>query len=461
MAEAARILVIDDDENMRAALAEALTRAGYSVDTADDGQSGLTKVEAYGYKLAVADLNMPKMGGMEFLEQVKKLNSGMPVVLITAYGSVETAVEAMKMGADDYLLKPFSADVLERVVKRLLGGEPRAPQKQPVPQRPPAAAMAGRMKRREIVSQNKKMKAIMDLVERTAVSKATVLIHGESGTGKELVARHIHNSSDRADGPFIAINCAALPESLLESELFGHEKGSFTGAIAKKIGKFEMADKGTILLDEITEMDRGLQAKLLRVLQERELDRVGGGMPVPIDVRVIATTNRPLEKIIKEGGFREDLYYRLNVIPIDIPALRERMDDLPMLIDHFIEKFAAESGREVTGISDEAAALLKKCRFRGNVRELENVMERAVLLARSATIEVDDLFMRPASESEPESEKIEAESASGTVEEMERRLVLGTLARVGNNRTQAAKELGISIRTLRNKLNAYKNKKDE
>ena len=461
MAEAARILVIDDDENMRAALCEALTRAGYSVDTAEDGQSGLDKMEAQSYKLAVADINMPKKSGMEFLEQVKKSNPGTAVVLITAYGSVETAVEAMKMGADDYLLKPFSADVLERVVKRLLGGEPRVRQKQAIPKRPPSASSGVRLKKREIISQNKKMKDILDLVERTAASRASVLIHGESGTGKELVARHIHMRSDRASEPFVAINCAALPESLLESELFGHEKGSFTGAIAKKIGKFELADKGTILLDEITEMNNGLQAKLLRVLQEKELDRVGGGSPVPIDVRVIATTNREVQKIIDDGTFREDLYYRLNVIPIEIPALRERMDDLPMLIGYFIEKFAAESGRNVTGISDDAVAVLKKCRFRGNVRELENVMERAILLARSATIEIADLFMLPKSEGEPDNDKIEADPASGTVEEMERRLVLGTLERVGNNRTQAAKELGISIRTLRNKLHAYKNKKDE
>ncbi len=460
MAEAARILVIDDDENMRAAIAEALRHAGYSVDTADDGLSGLDKMEACGYSLAVADINMPKTGGMEFLERAKKANPDTAVVLITAYGSVESAVEAMKMGADDYLLKPFSADSLERVVKRLLGGEPRVPQKRPIPQRPAAAAGSGRTNRREIITQNKKMKAILDLVERTAASKASVLIHGESGTGKELVARHIHNRSDRASGPFVAINCAALPESLLESELFGHEKGSFTGAIAKKIGKFELADKGTILLDEITEMDNGLQAKLLRVLQEKELDRVGGGSPVPIDVRVVATTNRPVQKIIKEGGFREDLYYRLNVIPLDLPPLRERMDDLPMLVRHFIEKFAAESGRPVTGISDGAVAVLKKCRFRGNVRELENVMERAVLLARGATMEVADLFM-PAAGEESGNDKIEADLASGTVEEMERRLVLGTLEKVGNNRTRAAKELGISIRTLRNKLHAYKNKKDE
>ncbi|MFQ5431557.1 MAG: sigma-54-dependent transcriptional regulator [Nitrospinota bacterium] len=461
MAEAARILVIDDDENMRAAIAEALRRAGYSVDTADDGRSGLNKMEANDYNLTVADINTPQKGGMEFLEQVKKVNPDRAVVLITAHGTVETAVEAMRMGADDYLLKPFSADALERVVRRLLGGEPRAPQQRPVPQRQTSASGSGRTNSREIITQNRKMKAILDLVERTAASRASVLIHGESGTGKELVARHIHIRSDRASGPFVAINCAALPESLLESELFGHEKGSFTGAIAKKIGKFELADKGTILLDEITEMDNGLQAKLLRVLQEKELDRVGGGSPVPIDVRVIATTNRPVQKIIEEGGFREDLYYRLNVIPIDLPALRERMDDLPMLVRHFIEKFAADSGRNVTGISDEATAVLKKCRFRGNVRELENVMERAVLLARSATIETADLFMLPAGEEEPGSEKIEADPALGTVEEMERRLVLGTLERVGDNRTQAAKELGISIRTLRNKLNAYKNKKKD
>jgi DNA-binding NtrC family response regulator len=460
MAEAAKILVVDDDENMRAALSEALTRCGYNVDTAADGQSGLNRIEADGYRLAVADIRMPKKGGMEFLEQVKKVSPDTAVVMITAYGTIETAVEAMKKGADDYLLKPFSADDLERVVKRLLDGEPREAQKRPVPHRPAVHPKASSRDKRRLITRNKKMREILELVERTAASKASVLIHGESGTGKELVARYIHRKSDRASGPFVAINCAALPESLLESELFGHEKGSFTGAIARKIGKFELADKGTILLDEITEMDTGLQAKLLRVLQEKELDRVGGGAPVPVDVRVIATTNRPVNEMINQGRFREDLYYRLNVIPIDIPPLRERMDDLPLLVEHFIEKFAVESGRPVKGISKEAIEILGRCRFRGNVRELENVMERAVLLCRSDTIRPDDLFMTPLDEVGAAPKTVEAQSMSGTVEEMERRLVLGTLERVGNNRTQAAKELGISIRTLRNKLHAYKNKNE-
>ena len=458
MAESARILVVDDDENMRVALSDALTRCGYSVDTAADGHSGLNKVEAADYRLVVADLRMPKKGGMEFLEQVKEHSPQTAVVIITAYGTVETAVEAMKKGADDYLLKPFSADVLEKVVKRLLTGEARAANKRNIPPRPPAGVRRG--EERKIVTQNKKMAEVLDMVERTAASTASILIHGESGTGKELVARHIHRRSDRASGPFVAINCAALPESLLESELFGHEKGSFTGAIARKIGKFELADGGTILLDEITEMDTGLQAKLLRVLQEKELDRVGGMAPVPVDVRVIATTNRPIEELLTAGSFREDLYYRLNVIPISLPQLRERMDDLPMLLDHFIEKFARLSGRPVKGIKKEAADLLGRCRFRGNVRELENVIERAVLLSRTDTIAPEDLFMvTPADGTKVEKEV--GEIISGTVEEMERKLVLGTLERAGNNRTRAAKELGISIRTLRNKLNAYKNKKDE
>ena len=460
MAEIARILVVDDDENMRVALSDALTRCGYSVDSAPDGHSGLNRIEAADYRLVVADLRMPKKDGMEFLEQVKQHSPQTAVVIITAYGTVETAVEAMKKGADDYLLKPFSADVLEKVVKRLLIPEARAANKQGVPRAVQRGAGARRGEERKIVTQNRKMAEVLDLVERTAASTASILIHGKSGTGKELIARHIHRRSDRSSGPFVAINCAALPESLLESELFGHEKGSFTGAIARKIGKFELADGGTILLDEITEMDNGLQAKLLRVLQEKELDRVGGMAPVPVDVRVIATTNKPIEELLTAGSFREDLYYRLNVIPINLPQLRERMDDLPMLLDHFIEKFARLSGRPVKGIKKEAADLLARCRFRGNVRELENVIERAVLLCRTDTIAPEDLFMvAPADGTKMEKEVTEI--ISGTVGEMERKLVLGTLERAGNNRTRAAKELGISIRTLRNKLNAYKNKKNE
>ncbi len=458
------ILVVDDDENMRTALGEALARGGYSVDLAADAAGGLLKLEAGEYRLVVADIRMPKKGGLEFLDEVKALRPALPVVLITAYGTVDTAVAAMRKGADDYMLKPFSAETLEKTVKRLLNGGEAEPAR-PAPPRP--AARAGQARERRIVTGNRKMLDLLEMAERTAASRASVLVQGESGTGKELLARFIHEKSDRASGPFVAINCAALPETLLESELFGYEKGAFTGAMARKVGKFELADGGTILLDEISEMDLALQAKLLRVLQEREIDRVGGSAPVAVDVRVIATTNRRMEEFVREGKFREDLYFRLNVIPLVIPPLRERQEDIPLLADHFINRFAADAGKRMDGVTDGAMEILKNCRWRGNIRELENVMERAVLLARGERIAPEDLFMLPAPGEPPPPAAPEAPRAMPsaaapymepgmTVEEMERRLILGTLDKVGNNRTKAAEMLGISIRTLRNKLNAYK-----
>ena len=459
------ILVVDDDGNMRQALNEALGRAGYSVEQAADAASGLMKLEAEEFRLVISDIRMPKKNGLEFLDEIKALRPALPVVLITAYGTMETAVEAMRKGAADYLLKPFSADTLEKTVKRLLEGEGSETPKTPAP-RPMARAI--RSKERPIVTKNKKMLEMLDMAERTAASRASVLIQGESGTGKELLARFIHQKSDRAQGPFVAINCAAIPETLLESELFGHEKGAFTGAMARKAGKFELADGGTILLDEISEMDTALQAKMLRVLQEREIDRVVGGAPVAVDVRVIATTNRRMEEFVRQGKFREDLYFRLNVIPLVIPPLRERQEDIQPLTEYFTARFAAEAGKNVTGVTAEAMDILQKCRWRGNIRELENVMERAVLLSRGEKVGPADLFMLPAGDETPAAQpgtdgprEMPKGAApymeSGmTVEEMERRLIFGTLDKAGNNRTKAAGMLGISIRTLRNKLNAYK-----
>ena len=460
------ILVVDDDENMRQALGEALGRAGHSVELAADAAAGMMKLETGEFRLVVTDIRMPKKSGLEFLDEIKALRPALPVVLITAYGTMETAVEAMRKGAADYLMKPFSADTLEKTVRRLLDGEGTETVKAPAVPRPPARA--ARAKERPIVTKNKKMLEMLDMAARTAASRASVLIQGESGTGKELLARFIHEKSDRAQGPFVAINCAAIPETLLESELFGHEKGAFTGAMARKAGKFELADGGTILLDEISEMDFALQAKLLRVLQEREIDRVGGTAPVTVDVRVIATTNRRMEEFIRQGKFREDLYFRLNVIPLVIPPLRERQEDIQPLAEYFAAKFAAEAGKNMTGLTAEAMDILQKCRWRGNIRELENVMERAVLLARGDRVGPADLFMLPAGD-EPTAAQPAPDGprempkgaapyveAGMTVEEMERRLIFGTMDKAGNNRTKAADMLGISIRTLRNKLNAYK-----
>ncbi|GMT42077.1 MAG: acetoacetate metabolism regulatory protein AtoC [bacterium] len=450
-----RILVVDDDESMRSALAETLTRCGHLVDTAD--VDCINKMEAKDYRLVIADVKTPGTNGLEILEQIKNSYPKTGVILITAYGTVDTAVESMKKGADDYLLKPFSGDALESAVKSVLdgGGTGQTHASAVAVKNSAASSKNGSTPEREFLTCNKTMKEILQMAERTASSTASVLISGESGTGKELVARYIHRKSKRSSGRFVAVNCAALPENLLESEFFGYEKGAFTGAISRKTGKFELADHGTILLDEITEMNVGLQAKLLRVLQEKEIDRVGGTSPVPLDVRIIATTNKHIDEAIAQGRFREDLYFRLNVIPITIPPLRERMEDLPLLVEHFIKKFSLRCGAGVKGIAKEAMEILGKCRFKGNVRELENIIERAVLFCRSDTILPQDLFPVPPQESG----NITAGEfkLTGTVEEMERKLIMGTLERVGDNRTRAAGELGISIRTLRNKLKAYKN----
>lgn len=448
---------------MRIALTEALSRSGHKVTSASNGEEGLEAFENKTIDLVISDVRMPRMNGLELLSRVREKSANAPFVLITAYGSIDDAVMAMKEGATDYLLKPFSADTLDDLLRRVFeNGEAqtRLPQGAK-PSAPPRPSFERRREaRRVIVTENEKMKEALDIASRVAPSKSTVLIHGESGTGKELIARFIHESSDRRDMPFIAVNCAALPETLLESELFGHEKGSFTGAVARKIGKFELANNGTMLLDEVTEMSPQLQAKLLRVLQENEIDRVGGREPIPLDIRVIATTNRDIGKAVDDGSFREDLYFRLNVIPLRLPPLRERRNDIPVLVRHFIGKFNAMMGKSVEGIEDSALEALVKARWRGNIRELENVMERAVLLATGDNITLTDLMMEPpAGEPVKSSGGADLPRAGMTVAEMEKKLIMNTLDEVGWNRTKAAKMLGVSIRTLRNKLNEYKSRR--
>ncbi len=452
MSEPKNILVIDDEEAMRVALKEALTRAGHRVVTAVDGEEGVRLFESESPDLVLTDIRMPRMNGIETLRRIREKSVDTPVALMTAYGSAEDAAVSLREGAADYLLKPFSADALDDLLSRLFGEG--APSPRPVSQ----AQRPG--KSRLIVTENESMKQALDIARRVAPSKSTVLVHGESGTGKELVARFIHGNSDRRDRPFVAVNCAALPEALLESELFGHEKGSFTGAIARKMGKFEMADGGTILLDEVTEMEATLQAKLLRALQEGEIDRIGGREPVPLDIRVIATTNRDIEKAVADKSFREDLYFRLNVIPLTLPPLRERTGDVPVLADYFIRKFNGVMGKAVEGLTPAAMAVLKNHPWRGNVREMENVMERATLLARGDKIDVADLML-PSLGQSGSKPTIEAGATNldlpgGTVAEMEQKLIMRTLDHVNWNRTKAADMLGISIRTLRNKLHEYK-----
>jgi len=449
--EAYRILVVDDDPGMRLAMVKTLERKKYQVDSATEGSSALTKLSQHNYQALVTDMRMPGMTGLELLTNVKKTSPATEVVLVTAHGTIETAVEAMKVGAYDFLQKPFSTSELEKIVYNALV------------KNTPENAFKAMDREHQIVTRSPRMQNLLEVAKRSARSNATVLVQAESGTGKELLARFICAHSDRAGKPVVAINCAALPDNLLESELFGYEKGSFTGALNSKPGKFELADGGTIILDEIGEMPMSLQAKLLRVLQEQEVDRIGGKQPIKIDVRVIALTNRNLEERIKNGSFREDLFFRLNVIPLEIPSLEDRPEDIEILTKHFIDKYAPG---EALALSASAARILARYTWPGNVRELENAIQRAVILRSSNTLEVGDLLQfgsetetrteapAPSSTSDAPTRGVVIEAGT-TVSEMERRLIELTLEETGNNKTHAARMLGISLRTLRNKLNEY------
>ena len=437
------ILVIDDEESMRIALTEALSRSGHLVDCISNGYDALKKIQSTSFKLVITDVKMPKMDGLEILLEIKKVLPQIPVIMITAYGTINNAVEAMKKGAEDYILKPFSFEELDAIVKRALtNGRHKEP---PLHDGP---------KHREIITRDSQMLKLIDLAKSIAFSRSTVLIQGESGTGKELFARHIHQHSERREKKFVAVNCAAIPEDLLESELFGYEKGAFTGAVSRRLGKFELADGSTILLDEVSEMGLKLQAKLLRVLQEFEIDRVGGKEPVPIDVRAIATTNVDLKQSVEEGKFREDLFYRLNVIPLRIPPLRERKEDVPLLVEHFVEKHCLRCKKRAPRVSPEALSVFENHDWRGNVRELENVIERTILLHRDEVLLPEQIIIEGMSENGKEEGVIHRGARS--MKEMEQDLILRTLEELGGNRTHTAKALGISIRTLRNKLSDYK-----
>jgi len=418
-----RILIVDDDAGMRAALTEALRRGGYSVTTTSNGFDALDIFAEETFDIVITDVKMPGMNGIAVLKEIRRTSPQIPVIMITAYGTIDNAVEAMKEGAFDYILKPFSADTLDAAVNRAFLSTIRRDRietdktvKSTEGQKVSIKGSAAK----KIISNNVRMRGLIDLARNIAYSKATVLVQGESGTGKELFAQFIHQSSLRRDKPFIAVNCAALPEGLLESELFGHEKGSFTGALGRKIGKFELANHGTILLDEISEMDLPLQAKLLRVLQEYEVDRVGGREPIPVDVRIIATTNIDLMDAINKGRFREDLFYRLNVIPLIVPPLRERKDDIPLLLDYFFKKHNSNNGKNISKISEETISFLMKYDWKGNVRELENVIERAVLLCEGGVILPSHLFMEEGITGDKKGDV--AIKAGVSVKEMEKQL---------------------------------------
>ncbi|MBI5665170.1 MAG: sigma-54-dependent Fis family transcriptional regulator [Nitrospirae bacterium] len=421
------ILVVDDDQQMRAAMKEAVVRMGYQSVVAEDPVDALKKLEDISVSMIITDMKMPKMDGLSFIREARKRIGSLPILVITGYATVENAVDVMKEGVCDYLIKPFSFEDLTNTIETIMSRDSTCS--------------------KEIITSDENMKGLLQLTGSVAASDMTVLILGESGTGKEVLARYIHKASRRNKKPLVAVNCAAIPDNLLESELFGYEKGAFTGAMERKAGKFELAHGGTILLDEIGEMTSTLQAKLLRVLQEKEIDRVGGKQPVPVDVRVIATTNRDLQKEIAEGRFREDLYFRLSVFPINLPPLRERPEDIRLLAGHFAEKFSKELNKTISGFTAEASEFLKTRRWKGNIRELENAVHRAVLIARSELIGVEDFMIEV---SVPQSAVNE-----GSIKDMEMDLISKTLETTNGNKTQAAKLLGVSVRTIRNKLNGY------
>jgi two-component system response regulator AtoC len=439
----AKILVVDDEAIVRESLRDWLSDAGYRVLTAENGSQALEIIEKDRPAVAIADLVMPGMDGIELMKRTKELAAATDFIIITAYGSIPTAVAAVRAGAYDYIEKPFSPERVELLIEKLSERQRLVEENITLRQK-----LEERYCFENIITKSPKMRQIIELIGVVAKSNTTVLITGESGTGKELVARAIHSQSRRRDRPFVAVSCAALPESLLSSELFGHEKGAFTGAHIQRKGKIEFANRGTLFLDEIGEMSANIQVHLLRVLEEKEFARVGGNELVRADVRIISATNKDLRKAVASGQFREDLYYRLNVVNIELPPLRERKEDILLLARHFLKKFAQENQKALSGLSREVSDFLLKYQWPGNVRELENTIERAVILAKGRYIDTDSLLQRA--------------SASGTsalpgtsLKEIERNHIMGILNQTSGNYTEAARILGISRATLYHKVKAY------
>jgi DNA-binding NtrC family response regulator len=441
------ILVVEDEAKMRRLLELQLAEEGFHARTAGDAETGLQLLGKESFDVVVTDFKLPGMSGLEFLHAVKRVNADLPVVIMTAYGTVESAVDAMKAGASDYVLKPFSLAELVLVIRKELATHELRQENRDLRE-----ALGRRYEYKNIVARSDKMQAVLALVERVAPTNSTVLIGGESGVGKDLVARAIHEHSQRASGPFIKINSTAIPETLLESELFGYEKGAFSGATASKPGKFEMANNGTLFLDEIGDVPAATQVKLLRILQDREFERLGSTRTQKVDVRLVAATNRDLRAALEEGTFREDLYYRLNVVAIDIPPLREHREDIPALAEFFLQKSARESGKAVQGITPPAMKMLMDFHWPGNVRELQNVLERAVTLSTGSTLDVGDIHI------DAPVRRTHADAGSAalpegmTLEQYEEELLREALKRANGNKSQAARALGLSRNALRYRL---------
>ena len=436
-----QILVVDDEPLMCRSLSEVIRRAGYEVFTANNGYEALEFIQQESISVIITDMNMPKMDGIEVLRQAKVIVPNVAVIMVTGYATVDSAVEAMKYGALDYITKPFSPSrinaLIEKAISQVSTYTPQLEIRQSVSH--------------SIVTADPQMLDILDRLQLIAQSDSNVLIQGESGTGKELIARALHAYSNRSNGPYVAVNCAAIPESLLESELFGHEKGAFTNAIARRIGKIELAHGGTLLLDEVSEMAKSFQAKLLRAIQEREIVRIGGNQQMKVDVRIIATTNKNLVEEVDSETFREDLFYRLCVIPVFLPPLRERKDDIPVLAQYFAQKSSAKMGKKIGTISTDVIESLKNYSWPGNIRELENTIERAIALSTNGGISLSNIYFS----SRKKLSKYVSLEVGASLEDAERELIIRTLEEVDGNKQKAAGILGITAKTIRAKLRHY------
>ncbi len=446
-----RILIVDDEANMLDILSDVLSDEGYIVDVASDGLEAIEKASSGDFHVVILDLRLPDMSGLDILREIKSKTPQTVTIMITAYSSVDTAIQAMKIGAYDYITKPFKIEQLKRVVASALelgASFFRAPRAEV-----PGEREFG------MIGSSSEMQGIFKMIDCVAPTNASVLIYGETGTGKELLAKAIHNCSHRVGRPFIKVNCAAIPEGLLESELFGHERGAFTSAVTTRLGRFEMADSGTVFLDEIGEMSPAMQAKLLRVTQEKEFERVGSSETRSVDVRIISATNKNLIELVAEGSFREDLYYRLSVVPIYIPPLRERKSDIRLLSENFLRRYANSLGKKVESISKEAMEVLMAYDWPGNVRELENCIERAVIFTKGPVIRRNSLFVGLPAINAPVSYGYDPDRAAskkpGSIKEVERAHIIRVLKATNSNRTQAAEILEISRRTLQNKIKEY------
>jgi DNA-binding NtrC family response regulator len=448
-----RILVVDDEFHIRDWISETLKRRNFHVETCEDGQSALEMLarEEVPFDIVISDVRMPKLSGLNLLKTIKERYPSTDVLIMTAYGTIVDAVNAIKDGAQDFLEKPFPQETLLIRIQKIL--ETRKLRQENYTLR---RELGSKFQFDHIVGRSQEMLSVFEQLQMIAPSKATVLVTGDSGTGKELVAREIHMNSSRRNGPFIKVNCAAMPETLMESELFGHEKGAFTGAIKTVEGRFALANGGTLLLDEVSEMSTAMQAKLLRVLQEREFEKLGGRETIKIDVRIVATTNRDLKKEIKERNFREDLYHRLNVCPIHLPSLRDRDDDIPLLATHFLARYATEYNKDIKGILEPAMEQLMQYDWPGNVRELQHKMERAVIMCNEPMVGPKHLFLDEFEVEVSSTTVMMPDNTTASLRDIEKAAIFRALQFNENNRTKTAEALGISIRTLRNKLREYR-----